>query len=83
MVAKAIPRLKPSTVTKPGSGQEALSTDRTSTGMFFSRREDDVITRVEERIGRWSMLPPRNAEGIQVLHYEVSERVAEVWSVRV
>jgi prolyl 4-hydroxylase len=48
-----------------------LNQARTSTGMFFNRREDDVIERIEERVAAWTMLATKNGEGIQVLQYEV------------
>ncbi len=56
------------------TGASEFSNIRTSSGMFFDRGQGDLITRVEERLARWSMLPADNGEGIQVLHYEVGGR---------
>lgn len=33
--------------------------------------EDSVISAIEERIARWTLLPVGNGEGLQVLHYKV------------
>lgn len=48
-----------------------LAQVRTSSGMFFERGEDEVIARVERRVAALTMLPAINAEGMQVLHYQV------------
>lgn len=37
-----------------------------NTGMFFRRGEDAVISNIEERIARWTLLPVGNGEGLQV-----------------
>ena len=42
---------------------------RTSSGMFLSRGQDDVVTRVEHRIARVSGVPFENGESLQILHY--------------
>jgi hypothetical protein len=43
--------------------------------MFYARAEDAVVKRIEDRVAAWTMLPPGNAEGMQVLHYVVSVRL--------
>lgn len=40
----------------------------------------DVISRVEERIARWTMVPAGNGEGIQVLRYDVSMGMVDLFS---
>ena len=42
---------------------------RTSSGMFLSRGQDDVVTRIEHRIARVSGVPFKNGESLQILHY--------------
>ena len=42
---------------------------RTSSGMFLSRGQDDVVTRIEHRIARVSGVPFENGESLQILHY--------------
>lgn len=40
--------------------------------MFFPRGQNELVKRIEERVAMVTMLPADNAEGMQVLHYEVS-----------
>ena len=42
---------------------------RTSSGTFLSREHDDVVTRIEERIARFTKIPAENGEALQILHY--------------
>jgi L-lactate utilization protein LutB len=42
---------------------------RTSTGTFFDKDYDEVVTAVEERVSLVTMLPKANQEGLQVLRY--------------
>jgi uncharacterized protein YciW len=42
---------------------------RTSTGTFFDKDFDEVVTAVEERVSLVTMLPKANQEGLQVLRY--------------
>ena len=46
-----------------------LSRVRTSSGMFLSRGQDDIVTRIENRIARVSGVPFENGESLQILHY--------------
>lgn len=38
--------------------------------MFLDRGADTVVTSIEERIARWTLLPAGNGEGLQVLNYK-------------
>jgi prolyl 4-hydroxylase len=58
-------------VVTSSSAQPVLDAARTSTGMFFNRREDKVVERIEQRIAAWTMLAADHSEPIQVLQYEV------------
>ncbi|MFZ4288544.1 2OG-Fe(II) oxygenase [Variovorax sp. HJSM1_2] len=69
LIAAANPRLNRSLTVAPKTGGEELNADRTSEGMFFSRGESDLITRIEARIARMLNWPLVNGEGLQVLHY--------------
>lgn len=73
LMKTAKPRLKRSSVADAVTGQHKQSEVRTSSGMFFDRGEDEVVKRVEARVAMVTMLPVGNAEGMQVLHYGVSE----------
>jgi len=50
---------------------------RTSSGMFLSRGQDDVVTRIEHRIARVSGVPFENGESLQILHY--GARSSAIW----
>ena len=69
IIAAARPRLQRSLTVDNQSGGEAVNDDRTSSGMFFQRDENEVISRVEQRIARLLNWPVENGEGLQVLHY--------------
>lgn len=43
-------------------------------GHFLSRDQDDVVTRIEERISAFAMVPVDHGEGMQVLHYEEGQK---------
>jgi prolyl 4-hydroxylase len=58
-----------STVVDNDTGKSVDSTVRTSTGTFFTRRQDEVIERIEKRISLVSHIPEENGEGLQILHY--------------
>ncbi|WP_043007659.1 2OG-Fe(II) oxygenase [Comamonas testosteroni] len=69
IIAAAGPRMQRSLTVDNQSGGEAVNDDRTSNGMFFQRGENDLISRVEQRIARLLNWPLENGEGMQVLHY--------------
>ncbi|KAK3126624.1 hypothetical protein QOZ80_7AG0559490 [Eleusine coracana subsp. coracana] len=56
------------------SGKSVMSAVRTSSGMFLDKRQDAVISRIEERIAAWTFLPEENAENIQILRYEHGQK---------
>lgn len=71
IIKAATPRLERSGVVEvEGRGRDGVSDVRTSYGMFFDRKEDPVIARVENRLSEATMIPVGNGEGIQVLRYE-------------
>ncbi|ONK74897.1 uncharacterized protein A4U43_C03F11240 [Asparagus officinalis] len=47
---------------------------RTSSGMFLSTHQDEIVTRIEQRIASWTFLPEENGEAIQVLRYEIGQK---------
>jgi hypothetical protein len=78
LIAKGEPRLRRSWVVdadsdKPGheGATEKVSEIRTSSSMFFRRREDAVVAAVEARIARWALIPETHAEGFNM----VSKRI--------
>mmetsp|Transcript_36236 Transcript_36236/g.107015 ORF Transcript_36236/g.107015 Transcript_36236/m.107015 type:complete len:183 (+) Transcript_36236:202-750(+) len=66
--------MKKSEVANPVTGKSEDSTARTSTGTYFSMGEDDVISRIENRVAQVSMIPKENQEGLQILHYEHGQK---------
>ena len=69
LVEMARPRLKPSTLVDPMTGQDVVSDKRTSWGMFFRLEESAFIARLDRRLSTLMNLPLENGEGLQVLHY--------------
>ena len=71
LVAAAEPRMRRSLTvnTDSAAGDDSLSADRTSDGMFFERGESDLIARIEARIAALLDWPADHGEGLQVLHY--------------
>lgn len=69
LITGARERLARSLTVETKTGGEALNVDRTSDGMFFTRAENPVVQRVEERIARLLHWPMEFGEGLQILRY--------------
>jgi prolyl 4-hydroxylase len=69
LIVQARPRLQPSLVVDPDSGQDIVADYRTSLGMFFRLGENDFIARLDRRFAELMNLPIENGEGFQVLCY--------------
>jgi len=69
LIELARPRLTPSTVVNPYSGQDVVESYRNSLGMFFRLQENPFIASLDNRISKVMSLPVENGEGIQVLYY--------------
>lgn len=69
LIAAAQPRMARSLTVQTQTGGEEINPDRTSSGMFFSRGESELIRCIEARIARLVNWPVENGEGMQVLHY--------------
>ncbi|PUZ42685.1 hypothetical protein GQ55_9G601800 [Panicum hallii var. hallii] len=67
-------RLEKSMVVDRESGKSVESEARTSSGVFLTKTQDEVVARKEERIAAWTFLPPENGEPIQVLRYKNGEK---------
>jgi prolyl 4-hydroxylase len=70
LIELAKPRLARSLTVETKTGGEEINADRTSSGMFFQRGENELIRRIEARIARLLNWPEENGEGLQVLHYQ-------------
>ncbi|CAI5985898.1 unnamed protein product [Closterium sp. NIES-64] len=53
----ATARLARSAVADGSSGKSVVSEVRTSTGMFLTKGEDDVIRAIEQRVSEWTFFP--------------------------
>ena len=71
LIDAAAPRLARSLTVASKTGGEEVNDDRTSSGMFFSRGENEAVARLERRIARLLRWPEENGEGLQVLRYGV------------
>ena len=71
LIELARPRLQPSTLVDPATGQDIVSDKRSSWGMFFRLEENEFIARLDRRLSRVMNLPLENGEGLQVLHYPI------------
>jgi prolyl 4-hydroxylase len=69
LIELAKPRLARSLTVATKTGGEEVNADRTSNGMFFQRGENELVSRIEERIARLVNWPVENGEGLQILHY--------------
>lgn len=66
-------RLQPSKVVDSVTGEERLATGRTSKGMYYTIKENEFITKLEQRFEELTTYPIENGEGIQVLNYLIGE----------
>ncbi|XP_066374985.1 probable prolyl 4-hydroxylase 6 isoform X1 [Miscanthus floridulus] len=58
LIVLANDKLEKSMVADNESGKSVQSEVRTSSGMFLEKKQDEVVTRIEERISVWTFLPP-------------------------
>jgi prolyl 4-hydroxylase len=69
LIEMARPRLTPSTLVDPVTGDNVVSDKRTSFGMFFRLAENGFIAGLDRRLSALMNLPLENGEGLQVLYY--------------
>ncbi|WMV15157.1 hypothetical protein MTR67_008542 [Solanum verrucosum] len=74
LVTLAKDKMEKSMVADNESGKSIESEVRTSSGMFLSKGQDEVVANVEARIAAWTFLPKENGESIQILHYEHGQK---------
>ena len=71
LIRLARAKLTRSTVVDPGTGQEKVIAQRSSSGTFFTRGETDFVNLLERRLGLVGKWPVENSEGLQILNYQV------------
>lgn len=69
MIEASRRKLQRSTVVNAATGAYDVHPDRTSSGTHFERGENELIARLERRIGDLIDYPVENGEPIQILHY--------------
>lgn len=69
LIALARPRLRPSTVVDPATGEHRMAEYRNSEGMFFLPGETPFIAALEARLSQIMNLPVDHGEGMQILRY--------------
>ncbi|XP_050225966.1 probable prolyl 4-hydroxylase 7 [Mercurialis annua] len=67
-------KLEKSMVADNESGKSIESQVRTSSGMFLSKAQDEIVANIESRIASWTLLPIENGESMQILHYEHGQK---------
>lgn len=72
LMALAEARLTRSETVDTRTGGSEVNDARTSEGMFFSREENPLCARIEQRIARLLAWPLENGEGLQVLRYRTN-----------
>ncbi|GLJ31178.1 hypothetical protein SUGI_0624760 [Cryptomeria japonica] len=74
LIALSRDKMEKSMVADNESGKSVMSEIRTSSGMFLSKGQDEIVARIEERIAAWTFLPKENGEAMQILHYENGQK---------
>ncbi len=69
LIALARPRLTPSTVVDPATGENRVADYRNSEGMFFALGETPFIAALDARFAQIMNSPVDHGEGLQVLRY--------------
>ena len=73
LIILAGPRLARSRTVDNLTGGEQIHSSRTSSGMFFKRGENELISRIESRIAALINWPIENGENLQILRYGPGE----------
>jgi len=69
LIALARPRLTPSTVVDPATGENRVAEHRNSEGMFFAPGETPLIAALDARFSQIMNSPIDHGEGLQILRY--------------
>ena len=69
LIKLGTPTLTKSSVVDSATGASVDSEVRTSSGTFLQYGQDDIVTRIEDRISHVTMLPLENGESLQILKY--------------
>lgn len=76
----AKPQMRRSTVVG-GDGKSVLDNIRTSYGTFLRRKEDAIVTKLEEKLAAWTKFPISHQEDVQILRYQYGQKYGAHWDV--
>jgi len=76
LIALARPRLRPSTVFDPGTGESGVADYRNNEAMYFLPGETPLVAILDARFSQIMNFPLDHGEGLQVLRYGPGERYA-------
>lgn len=71
IIEKARPRLAISTTWNVAEARSQVTEYRTSSQMYFNPHENELISRIENRIADITHVPVENGEGMQLVYYSV------------
>ncbi|KAL5976952.1 hypothetical protein ACLOJK_021289 [Asimina triloba] len=57
LISLAHGRLKKSLVIDPATEKHVMSANRSSSGIFIAKGQDEIVTQIEDRIAAWTLLP--------------------------
>jgi len=69
LIELARPRLRPSTIVDPVTGEDRVASHRSSEGMFFGPGESAFIAALDARLCAIMRAPVENGEGLAVVRY--------------
>jgi prolyl 4-hydroxylase len=73
LIALSQPKMQRSSTVNPDTGENFEVDARSSSGTFFNRQENPLVSTIEERIAWLLQRPPDRAEGLQVLNYKIGQ----------
>jgi len=73
LISLARPFLERSGVVDSDTGKIITSGERTSSGVFLDREQDEVVAEIERRLADFSKLPLQNGEPLHILRYQDGE----------
>lgn len=74
LIELSINKITPSLGIDDDTGEGILHPDRTGSGTYFQRGDNELIQRIEKRIAKLLNWPINRGEGIQILNYKVGEQ---------
>lgn len=73
LINLSIPKLKASEGIDSSTGKNMLMKERTSYGTYFQRNENEIISKIENRISKVLNFPVFHGEGLQIIKYDIGQ----------